>query len=409
MLLKEIVNKFDKRIQKLSQNPSATGLQSTRLAYEMIRDYYRHLAEPKRAGEFLTIHDGFVPSEILDAMEIKILNLEFLAYHCVQVGPHYIDRAEKEGISSDTCSSCRCEMGLVLDGGLPQPDFIIFESGTCENQLKTNAFLADYFHCPLFVLNTPYYLNQTSIKSYVEEIKELIGSLEDFTGKKLDYDRMTESASRFRQAFASMRELNDLRKTIPCPIRARDALRNIGIVMHAGHDLRTVEYFQGVCEEVRGRVARGEGVVPKEQYRLLWCHTAPLFTDIFTFLEEEYGAVVVFDELSYVGPPADESLGLLEGIALEKIQYAWNGPAERRLQILLKIAEEYKIDACIHFSQWGCQIADGSAKMIRDVLEERLGIPTLILEGDYMDFRINSEEQIKAKLTSFMDILGKKR
>ena len=78
MLLKEIVNKFDKRIQKLSQNPSATGLQSTRLAYEMIRDYYRHLAEPKRAGEFLTIHDGFIPSEILDAMEIKILNLEFL-------------------------------------------------------------------------------------------------------------------------------------------------------------------------------------------------------------------------------------------------------------------------------------------------------------------------------------------
>lgn len=409
MLLKEMAEKFDRRIQKLRQNPSVSGLQSTRLAYEMIRDYYRYLAEPKREGEFLTIHDGFIPSEILDAMDIRILNLEFLAYHCVQVCPHFIDRAEKAGISSDTCSSCRCEIGLVMDGGFPQPDFIIFETGTCENQFKTNAFLADYYHCPLFVINTPYYLNQTSIEYYVSELKELIDSLERFTCKKLDYDRVEETASRFRQAFASMRELNELRKAVPCPIRGRDALRNIGIIMHAGHDLRTVEYFQGVCEEVRARVVRGEGVVPKERYRLLWCHTAPLFTDIFTFLEEEYGAVVVFDELSYVGPPADESRGLLERIALEKIQYAWNGPAERRLQILLKIAEEYKIDACIHFSQWGCQIADGSAKLIRDAMEERLGIPTLILEGDYMDFRINSEEQIKAKLASFMDILGEKK
>jgi benzoyl-CoA reductase/2-hydroxyglutaryl-CoA dehydratase subunit BcrC/BadD/HgdB len=404
-----MADKFDRRIQKLSRNSSITGLQSTKLAYEMIRDYYHHIAEPKRKGEFLTIHDGFVPSEILDAMDIKVVNLEFLAYHCVQMGPHYIDRAEKAGISSDTCSSCRAEIGLVLDGALPQPDFIIFETGTCENQFKANAFLADYFHCPLFVLNTPYYLTKDSIENYVEQLKELINSLEGFTGKKLDYGRLIETTSHFRRAFASMRELNELRKNVPCPIRGRDALRNIGIVMHAGHDLRTVEYFKEVCDEVRGRVNRGEGVVPKERYRLLWCHTAPLFTDIFTFLEQEYGAVVVFDELSYVGPPADESNGLLEGIAMEKIQYAWNGPAERRLQILLKIAEKYKIDACVHFNQWGCQIADGSAKMIRDTMEEKLGIPTLILEGDYMDFRINSEEQIKTKLASFMEVIKEKK
>jgi benzoyl-CoA reductase/2-hydroxyglutaryl-CoA dehydratase subunit BcrC/BadD/HgdB len=408
-MLDKMVDKFAKRIQKLSQNPSATGLQSTKLAYEMIRDYYHHIAHSKTAQEPLIIHDGFVPAEILDAMDIKVLNLEFLAYHCVQASPYYIDLAEKAGVSSDTCSSCRCEIGIVLDGSLPQPDFIIFETGTCENQFKTNAFLADYFHCPLFALNTPYYLDQSSVKSYVKELQELINFLEEITRKKLNYDRLQETSLRFRRAYASMRELNELRKAIPCPIRGRDALRNIGIVMHAGHDLRTVEYFEGVCEEVRRRVNRGEGVVPEERYRLLWCHTAPLFTDIFTFLEEEYGAVVVFDELSYVAPPADESLGLLESIAFEKIQYSWNGPAERRLQILLKIAEEYKIDAAIHFSQWGCQIADGSAKMIRDTLEERLGIPTLILEGDYMDYRINSEEQIKAKLAAFMDILEKKK
>jgi len=408
-MLDRMAAKFHQRVEKLRHQPSVTGLKSTGLAYEMIRDYYLHLCQPKGEGEFLTIHDGFVPTEILAALDIKVLNLEFLAYHCVQNSPYYIDLAEKAGISSDTCSSCRCEIGIVLDGQLPRPDFIIFETGTCENQFKTNAFLADHFCCPLFALNTPYYLHESSLHNYVQELQDLIGFLEEFTGKKLDPARLQETSTRLQRAYDYMRELNELRKAIPCPIRGRDALRNIGIVMHAAHDPRTVEYFQGVCQEVRDRVRRGEGVVPEERYRLLWCHTAPLFTDIFTFLEEEYGAVVVFDELSYVGPAPDSARGLLERIAWEKIQYAWNGPAERRLQILLNIAQEYKVDAAIHFSQWGCQIADGSAKMIRDLLEERLGIPTLILEGDYMDYRINSEEQIKAKLASFMEVLEKKR
>lgn len=404
-MLEQMVEKFNKRVEKISRQSAATGLQSTLLAYEMLRDHYHHILQPRQPGELLTTHDGFAPSEILDAMDIRELNIEFLAYHCVHVCPEYIDFGEKWGISSDTCSSTRCEIGLVLAGNLPKPDFIVVETGTCENQLKTNAFLADYYGCPTYVINTPYYLTASSIRYYADQLRGFIGFLEELSGRRLDYDRLAETTHNFRRAYSFMRQLNELRKAVPCPIRGRDALRNIGIVLHAGHDSRTVEYFEGVCREAEERVQARQGVVPKERHRLLWCHTAPLFTDVFSFLEEEYGAVVVFDELSHVGPPADDSLGLLEGIAAEKIQYSWNGPAERRAQIVLDIAREYRVDACIHFDQWGCQIANGSAKMIRDALDAKLGIPTLTLEGDYMDFRVNSEEQIKTRLASFLEIL----
>lgn len=400
-----MVEKFNRRVSKLSHQTSATGLQSTRLAYEMIRDHYHRILQPRKPGEYLTTHDGFAPSEILDAMDIQELNIEFFAYHCVQVCPDYIDFGEKWGISSDTCSSTRCEIGLVLAADLPRPDFVVIETGTCENQLKTNTFLADYYGIPMYVLNTPYYLTPQSIRSYAEELRGFITFLENLTGKRLDWDRLEETNRRFRQAYASMRRLNELRQAVPSPIRGRDALRNIGIVLYAGHDLRTIEYFEGVCQEAEDRVRKGQGVVPQEKHRLLWCHTAPLFTDVFSFLEEEYGAVVVFDELSYIPPPIDEPLGLLEEIAAEKIQYSWNGPAERRVQTVLDLARRYKVDACILFDQWGCQIANGSTKMIRDVLDAELGVPTLILEGDYMDFRVNSEEQIKSKLASFLEIL----
>ena len=404
-MLGQMVEKFGKRVEKLSRQTSATGLQSTRLAYEMIYDHYNRILQPRGSEEFLSTHDGFAPSEIMDAMDIQEFNIEFFAYHCVQDCLDYIDFAEKWGISSDTCSSTRCEIGLVMTANLPRPDFIVFETGACENQLKTNTFLAEHYGCPSYVLNTPYYLTPDSIRFYVEELRGFIAFLEKQTGKRLDWDRLAETNNRFRRAFASMRRLNELRKAVPCPIRGRDALRNIGIVLYAGHDLRTIEYFDGVCQEAEERVRKGQGVVPQEKHRILWCHTAPLFTDVFSFLEEEYGAVVVFDELSYVPPPMDESLDLLEEIAAEKIRYSWNGPAERRVKILLDIAREYKIDACVHFDQWGCQIANGSAKMVRDALEAELSIPTLILEGDYMDFRVNSEEQIKSKLVSFMEIL----
>lgn len=87
-------------------------------------------------------------------------------------------------------------------------------------------------------------------------------------------------------------------------------------------------------------------------------------------------------------------------VALEAVK------AEKRVEALIRLAEEYDVDGAIHFSVPVCYHETGAARIISDALKGK-GVPVLELEGDMTDERNYSPEQTAEKLSSFLEVLGK--
>jgi benzoyl-CoA reductase/2-hydroxyglutaryl-CoA dehydratase subunit BcrC/BadD/HgdB len=171
-------------------------------------------------------------------------------------------------------------------------------------------------------------------------------------------------------------------------------------------DDRAIAWVQMMRDELKARVDKGEGAVKGEKHRILWLQTAPLFLDVTKMLEDEFQAAIVLSELDDVGRRGEiQQEDPIEALARSALVISWNGLAQNRVNRVLHLAEEFKVDACIHFSQWGCKVASNSAGVIKDALEKELGIPTLILTGDYMDVRNYSENTYRTQFESLMEML----
>jgi len=83
------------------------------------------------------------------------------------------------------------------------------------------------------------------------------------------------------------------------------------------------------------------------------------------------------------------------------------GKIDNRVKVIINIAREYKIDGAVLFSHWGCRQSNGGARIIKDSLK-KLGIPTLVIDGDCVDRNNSSHGQIKTRMQGFLEILNSK-
>jgi benzoyl-CoA reductase/2-hydroxyglutaryl-CoA dehydratase subunit BcrC/BadD/HgdB len=156
-------------------------------------------------------------------------------------------------------------------------------------------------------------------------------------------------------------------------------------------------------------VDKGRGVVANERFRLLWLHyVRPYYpNEIISYLEAR-GAAVCFNEAAYVYWPPLDPANPFESLADKMLSIPNAGALERRADLALKLAEEYRVDGVIHFSHWGCRQSCGGEYVIRDMLKKK-DIPLLILDGDAIDSRNYSREPTRLRLEAFLEMLEARR
>jgi len=82
----------------------------------------------------------------------------------------------------------------------------------------------------------------------------------------------------------------------------------------------------------------------------------------------------------------------------------WGSPVETRIERVKWLCQEFKIDAIIHSSQWGCHKTMNGIRLVADVIEREMGIPTLMMEGDCWDVRNFNEAEYYGKLEDFVNM-----
>jgi benzoyl-CoA reductase/2-hydroxyglutaryl-CoA dehydratase subunit BcrC/BadD/HgdB len=175
-------------------------------------------------------------------------------------------------------------------------------------------------------------------------------------------------------------------------------------------EARRIELFERLRDELRRRVDAGVGVVPDEKLRLMWTGLPPLFD--FRLLEytERHGAVVAKTMLEFlVGfslePELLDPSRPLESIARAQIASPANPSYAGAIDYFVRAAEKYRIDGLVSVVMRSCGHVPGMQRIVKESIQERMGVPATIIDLDGSDERDYDEAAVKGQLDSFVETL----
>jgi benzoyl-CoA reductase/2-hydroxyglutaryl-CoA dehydratase subunit BcrC/BadD/HgdB len=185
----------------------------------------------------------------------------------------------------------------------------------------------------------------------------------------------------------------------------------------AGEGLEdSADFFAAQLREVEERVAKGEGVVPEERFRLTANGAYPFFAmELIDWMQEEYGAVIVADMFNCTPwRPIGDDIETADPVELlaKKWLYFFGmeffyGPTDEGLDDVMNEIAEADIDGSIYFTHFGCKQTCGLQKIYRDKILEKMGVATIFVDMDISDPKIVSVDQMKGKIHEYMEMLEK--
>jgi benzoyl-CoA reductase/2-hydroxyglutaryl-CoA dehydratase subunit BcrC/BadD/HgdB len=305
------------------------------------------------------------------------------------------------------------EVKDLPEGGLPRPDFLVTTTCACDTHLKWFQVASRLYKAPLFLLDVPYNisgadsqnLDKAHIDYFGSQLYELFSFLEKQTGTKLDRAKLRETLELSNRTSRLWMDIQDLRKTIPCPMDARDAFSAVFFMLCIPGTQAAVDFYMTLRGEIRSRVKDKVGVVENEKYRLIW-DNLPLWFNlkIFEYLNS-LGAVVVTEVFSHTWSGNLDSSKPLESLARKYLPNMANSSIQRRIEIILNLVKEFNANGVVLPTNRGCRMMSIGETLVRDEVYKKLKVPSLILDVDSSDWRNYNEEQIKSLFTTFFETL----
>jgi len=100
--------------------------------------------------------------------------------------------------------------------------------------------------------------------------------------------------------------------------------------------------------------------------------------------------------------------GLAKKTMLMPMTRECGGPWEDYLNPTIDLLKRYKADLAIFGGNTACKASWAVIKMVKDRIQDELGIPTLILEMDLFDPRVASSDSIKEQFVKIFETVLKR-
>ncbi len=318
------------------------------------------------------------------------------------------DNADAVLPSRDMCTFLRVAVGGATTDLFPKPDAVLCTSHLCEGAPKVARMSAETFDAPFELLEAPGYLSEAAVEAVAARFEEVAHRLCEIANSKFEVDKLSEAIELSNQARKHFYDVYEMRKRVPAPVTGSQF---IGIALMYPWGTKTgVSIAESFSEEIAERIADGiPAVEGGEKFRLLWIHLRPMSeTDIMARLEQELRAVVVADLLGEVWWRELDANDPFRALAIKMLSNPELLPTEKRIERILRTAEEYRVDGVIHFLQWGCRWNYGQSGIFKDAVT-RAGLPFLSLDGDAVDRKATPHGQILTRLEGFVELLESAR
>ncbi len=382
--------------------------------YDLLAAYYERLGRARERNEVVAAHTIFFPHEILLAMDIVPMHCEFtswlIALFTGDVSDLLAVSAEKR-MAQEICSAHRLFYGAMHAGVLPGVDLVTWIDVVCDSSFKSGIHLMEHYGCPGFLIDRPFQQSPVEEGHYLDEIKELVGFLEERTNRRLNEDRLGEMMRQVDRQIRLFREIDELRKNVPSPLPPQDFLKLMTADCLFSGMPGVIDYLVALRDEMAEKVRGGEGWARPERFRTMNIGFPPL--RLFNAIDRislAHGAVSVCDPflLEWEDGRLDAPTPL-ENVArkvmMNPVMCSW-GPLDRRAtDRLLKSAREHKVDGAVMYQQMGCGQLGGIARYMKETLAE-IDVPMLQISMDIVDATVAGEEDIRQELERFYEFLA---
>lgn len=394
---------------------------------EVTKRYYQELQEARAKNIPVAYMPGCAPVELFYAMGVlPCLPENYVTIATArQTGQRFCEVAEGRGMSVDLCAHSRVGLGMMWAeegpyGALPKPDLILSYPYICDPHSQWWEITSRYFNAPLFRLDGNFFfqsqIERHELEWQVNQLQRLCSFMEEVTGRKLDYDRFKEVMRLSAQAKELYFEIQEYRKTIPCPRGLRETVGDLFYLVSQMGTPGAVEYFTMVRDLVKERVKHKVGVTPQEKFRLIWDNIVIWYKlDLIDYLSEK-GAVFAIDAYP---------TGMWEGYYFNggriDPEKPWESLAEIQLTRIIylslnlqmqwfeRMVREWHCDGAIFFSNRGCQTFSRGVPEKERLFQERTGALAMSFEAQMADPRSFFEADVKARIEAFLEILEQRK
>jgi benzoyl-CoA reductase subunit B len=404
----------------------------------LIKDWYAELEQANERGQ--PVANVFVMGNAVEILRAFDFKLVFPEINSLQTGvrktsEEYLRLSEDYGMSPDVCSYVKADVGLILKenrhpvGRIPKASLAV-ASNMCSTFIKWAEIWERWLKTPTFVLDIPGQraagwqvrpgdAQHSADSRWIEaQFAELIARCEKITGRKFDLDRLAEIEDRVNRMVGHWNNVIALNRRCPAPYNAMlDGLTYMGIMnVHRGTE-EGVEFMRRLEEHLSAKVARGEGRVKEERFRLLFSGT-PCYVSMRRLVElfENWGGVFAYsDYLTFAAGGMDaadlrydtsrplESLAEVTAIAAQRGLSNQFFAHERLAQQI----RDYGTDGVVFHGIKSCRFVSSGMADTREFIS-RLDVPTLYIESDLIDPRYWADAQIKNRVDAFFEALGQR-
>ena len=400
-------------------------IQATGQMRKIMADYFYELDGASKEGSpKIAWCTSVGPAELL-------LSMGFLVYYpenhgamlgATRMATDCIPAANAIGYSPDICSYLTSDVGAYLKGetplsrayegieGLPKPDVLVFNTNQCRDVQDWLAWYSRELNVPLIGISTFRNIGKITddvLAGIVQQIKDLIPTLETISGNKFDIDKFREVMARSRRCSELWKDVLDANTASPAPMSFFDATIHMGpAVVLRGSDTAN-DYYELLLAELKGRIADGTGAVEGEKYRLYW-EGMPIWgklRDLSEFFIELNTAVIASTYCnSWIFNAFDQDDPFLATARAYTEIFIVRDEAYKEMYIE-EVVRRFKLDGIVFHDAKTCPNNSNSRYGMPERLEQRLGLPTLTINGDLNDLRCYSEEQTKTNIEAFVEQL----
>ncbi len=356
--------------------------------------------------------DWAAPTAIMRAFDVEMIVpsiFNMLANYLGTDGSaYYAEAAEKEGISPDMCSGNKIAIGAYFLNQLPKPSAVVGAAHPCDSGRSQNQLFGYFEDAPSFMVDTIYGRDEEAIEKNTQSTWALIRFLEKTMEKEIDWDKLKNIALEMNRFNHFFNEIMEMHRIIPSPRLLIAVPRIFKMRQNVVGSPDATKMMEELYNIAKKRVAKNNNnMAKKENIRVIMVMPPMAFTELYMWMEKEFGAVVVSDYIGGSGyPEIDTSTeeSIVRGITLENLHLGMtrqtHGPIEFTTEELERILEDYSGDCLIYNSHIACKQNLAADKIIKDICKKSK-LPVLFLEVDIFDKRIATEEYIKRQIKDF--------
>jgi benzoyl-CoA reductase/2-hydroxyglutaryl-CoA dehydratase subunit BcrC/BadD/HgdB len=398
-------------------------LEATKKMKGVMGKYFTDLDQGPGQGKKTAWCTSVGPAELLHALGF---NVYFPENHGAMLGAtrmatDLIPLANARGFSPDICSYLTADIGSHLKGesplqkmglsGPPKADVLVFNTNQCRDVKDWFQFYAREWNVPCVGIHTPRAigdLDGSMIEDVARQTETLVEPLEAVAGTKFDIDRLREVIDLSKQCTVLWRQVLETAANVPSPFTFFDGTIHMGPAVVMRGQQAAVDYYNVLLAELSRRADDGVAAVPGERFRIYWegmpiwgklKSLATLFLELGTcVVASTYCNSWVFDALD----PADPFRSMAR--AYSSIFICRSDDYKERY--IAQMVAKYKADGILYHDAKTCPNNSNSRYQMPQRLQQDLGKPYLIINGDLNDLRLYSEEQTRTNIQAFAEQLA---